>query len=137
MNISVGPPEIGQWYARADKGESFRVVARDDESRTIEIQSFDGEVDEMDADTWSTLPLERSEPPEDWTAPMDNIESDDLGYSETDMAAEDWARPLQQLRAEGETWEDTEAEDERYALGEGAPIESFSAKVPEAAERGS
>jgi hypothetical protein len=60
MNISVGKPEIGQWYSRADKGEWFRVVARDDESRTIEIQSFDGEVDEIDAETWNTLPLERA-----------------------------------------------------------------------------
>ena len=60
MNISVGKPEIGQWYSRADKGEWFLMVARDDESRTIEIQSFDGEVDEIDAETWNTLPLERA-----------------------------------------------------------------------------
>jgi Family of unknown function (DUF6763) len=137
MNMSVGRPEIGQWYARADKGESFRVVGRDDESRTIEIQSFDGDIDEIDAETWSTLPLERSEPPEDWTAPMDDVEADDLGYTETDMAPADWARPLQPLRVEGESWEETEPEEERDALGEGTPAEPLSAEVPETNERGS
>ena len=68
MNMSVGRPEIGQWYARADKGELFQVVGRDEPSRTIEIQSFGGDLDEIDAETWAALPLELSAPPEDWTA---------------------------------------------------------------------
>lgn len=137
MNISVGRPEIGQWYARGDKGELFQVVGRDEESRTIEIQCFDGDVDEFDAETWRALPLERAEPPEDWTAPMDSVQADDLGYSETEMKSADWTRPLQPLRVEGEAWEDIEPEEERDALGEGAPAEPFSAEVAEAGERGS
>lgn len=134
-NLSVGRPEIGQWYARTDKGEVFRVVGRDDHSRTIEIQSFDGDVDEIDSETWSTLPLERSEPPEDWTAPMDDVEQDDLGYSETGMARGDWTQPLQPVKTESESWEETEPEEDRDALGEGEPAEPFSAEVPEANER--
>lgn len=39
----------------------------------------------IDAETWALLPLERVEPPEDVTAPVDDIETDDLGYSETGM----------------------------------------------------
>ncbi len=135
MNESVGRPEIGQWYARGDKGGLFQVVGRDDESRTIEIQTLDGEVDEIDSETWSTLPLERSEPPEDWTAPMDNVEKDDLGYTETEMAPVDWAQSAQPVRAEGEAWEETEPQEERDATGEGTPVEPFSAEVPEAKER--
>lgn len=137
MNLYVGRPEIGQWYARADKGELFQVVGRDDGSRTIETQSFDGDVDEIDAEAWSALPLERTEPPEDWTAPLDALQPDDLGYSETGMAPEDWSRSLRPYWEEGESWEDIDPEDERDALGEGAPVEPFSAEVPEAAERGS
>ena len=64
MNSYVVRPEIGAWYARLDKGEAFRVVSYDDRSRTIEIQSFDGDIDEIAEDVWQTLPLERSEPPE-------------------------------------------------------------------------
>jgi hypothetical protein len=113
-STSIGPPEIGQWYARGEKGQQFRVVGRDQESRSIEIQTFDGELDEIDAEIWGTLSLERIEPPEDWTAPLDDVATDDLGYSETDMTTGDWAQPLRPIsivaetRAEPAPDEDTE-----------------------------
>jgi hypothetical protein len=122
-STSVGPPEIGQWYARGDKGEQFRVIGRDNESRAIEIQTFDGDVDEIDAASWGTLSLERVEPPEDSTAPLDDVELDDLGYTETAMASADWSQPLQPLPAAREAWEDPEAEENRDPLGEGTPAE--------------
>lgn len=124
MSESVGRPEIGQWYARTDKGEVFQVVGRDEESRAIEIQTYDGELDEIDSETWGTLPLERAEPPEDWTGPMDEIETDDLGYSDTGMNAADWSQPLQPVRPEGERWDVAQPEEERDdESGEGAPAE--------------
>jgi len=137
MNMNLMHPEIGQWYAHTDKGELFQVVGRDAESRTIEIQYFDGDVDEIDADTWATLSIERTEPPEDVTAPMDDIETDDLGYSETDMSAADWQEPLQPLRVEEESWESTEPEEDTDALDEGVPAEPLAAEVTEARERAS
>lgn len=136
MNSYVVRPEIGAWYARLDKGEVFRVVGYDDRSRTIEIQSFDGDIDEIAEDSWRTLPLERSEPPEDWTGPIDDVEPDDLGYSETAMTAADWKQPLQPLRTESEPWQDAAPEDERDALGEGSPSEPLSTDLPEADEEG-
>jgi Family of unknown function (DUF6763) len=132
MNANLIRPDIGQWYAHTDKGELFQVVGRDDESRNIEIQYIDGDVDEIDAEAWATLALERVEPPEDVTASLDDIETDDLGYSETDMTEADWQESLQPLRAQQESWEDTEAEDERDALGEGRSAEPFTADVAEA-----
>jgi len=137
MKANLVHPEIGQWYAHTDKGELFQVVGRDAESRTIEIQYFDGDVDEIDAETWAALPVEPAEPPEDMTAPMDDIETDDLGYSETDMSEADWREPLQPLRVEAESWESTEAEEDADALGEGVPAELYTADTPEAAERAS
>jgi Family of unknown function (DUF6763) len=100
MNTGVGRARIGQWYTRWDKGENFQVVGYDDDSRTVEIQTFDGDLDEVDVATWAGLPLTLAEPPEDWTGPVDDVERDDLGYSETDMSAADWAEPLQTLRAD-------------------------------------
>ena len=116
MNAFLVRPEIGHWYAHVDKGEPFQVVGRDDKSRSIEIQYFDGDVDEIDGETWAALPIEPTEPPEDITAPMDDIETDDLGYSETDMAGRMWRDPLQPLRMQEKRWDDTESEDERNAL---------------------
>ncbi len=134
MNANLIRPDIGQWYAHTDKGELFQVVGRDDESRNIEIQYVDGDVDEIDAAAWAVLPIERVEPSEDVTASVDDIETDDLGYSETDMTEADWEEPLQPLRAQEEGWEDAEPEDERDPLGEGQPAEAFAAEVREAQE---
>jgi Family of unknown function (DUF6763) len=100
MNTGVGRARIGQWYTRRDKGEIFQVVGYDPNSLTIETQTFDGDLDEVDLETWAGLPLAFAEPPEDWTGPVDDVERDDLGYSETDMSGRDWAEPLQSLRAE-------------------------------------
>jgi hypothetical protein len=135
MDTNVPRPEIGQWYTRSDKGEMFQVVGRDENSRAIEIQTFDGELDEIDVVTWATLPLERAEPPEDSTGPMDDVETDDLGFSETEMAPADFTQPLQPVRVEGESWEETEPEEERDPLGEGTPEEPFSADIPDVDER--
>ena len=134
VSTSVGPPEIGQWYARGEKGQEFRVVGRDTESRTIEIQTFDGELDEIDAQAWGTLSLERIEAPEDWTAPLDDVETDDLGYSETDMTTGDWAQPLQPIGMAAEAWEAPEPEEDRDALGEGIPTEPLAADTDGTAE---
>ncbi len=135
MNTEVVRPEIGQWYARTDKGELFQVVGRDEHARTIEIQYFDGDLDEIEAEEWNALPLERTEPPEDSTAPMDDVETDDLDYTETQMKANDWASPLQPIPTASEAWEDAEPEDERDSLGEGESAEAFSADLPGVAER--
>ncbi len=137
MNTGVGRARIGQWYLRWDKGELFQVTGRDDRARTIETQTFDGDLDEVDEAAWSTLPLSMAEPPEDWTGPMDDIETDDLGYSETDMEPADWAEPLEPVRtAEAEEeWEDTRAEDERDPQGEGSPQEGLALDDREARDR--
>jgi len=90
------PPIISQWYRHLDKGQSFQVTAFDEAEGTIEVQHFDGDLEEIDLEDWTDLPLEPIEPPEDWTGPMDDIERDDLGYTETDMKPEDWVEPLEE-----------------------------------------
>jgi hypothetical protein len=100
------------------------------------VQSVSGDLDEIDSEFWATLALERVEPPEDWTAPLDDVTTDDLGYSETDMAPTNWTEALQPVKVQGESWEDAEPEEERDPLGEGVPAEPFTAETPEAEEWG-
>lgn len=126
MDVELRVPEIGRWYARADKGAMFQVVGRDEATGAIEIQAFDGDLDEIDTDTWCTLLLEGIDPPEDCNAPMDVDEPEDLGYTETAMSLEDWNQALEDLRVEVESWQDINDEDERDPLGEGTPVEPFS-----------
>jgi hypothetical protein len=135
MKAAIDPPEIGQWYTRTDKGELFKVVSFDGRSGTIEIQSFDGDLDEIAGESWNSLVPERAAPPEDWTGPVDDVETDDLGYSETDMRSSDWTEPLQPTRVGRESWEDTEPVPEPGREDEGDPVEPYSAEIPEADER--
>ncbi len=73
-------PIIGNWYRNQETGNDFEVVALDEDAQTIEIQYFDGELEELDLDAWYELPIESIEAPEDWSGPFDEMESDDLGY---------------------------------------------------------
>jgi len=67
-------PAIGEWY-RMRGGDLFEVVAFDEADGTIEIQYFDGTVEEMELDDWnadfSSGALENAEAPEDWTGSVD------------------------------------------------------------------
>ncbi len=70
MNIAVGAAQIGQWYTHLDKGEQFLVTGYDEKSGMIETQDLIGDLDEVDEETWNSLPLARAEPPEDWSEAM-------------------------------------------------------------------
>jgi len=104
-------PVVAQWYRHLDKGQQFQVTAFDEDEGTVEIQYFDGSIEELDLDEWHELKIEPIEPPEDWTGPVDDIERDDLGYSETDMSQEDWEEPLQEKGRAGEEEEEEEGEE--------------------------
>lgn len=114
-------PIVGNWYEHLDKGLKFEVIAVDEDEGLVEIQYFDGDLEEIDLDNWYDLEIEVIEAPEDWTGPIDDIEEDDLGYTETDMGAEDWSDSRQEFKRKQEAWEEeSEAPDE---LGEGYPEE--------------
>lgn len=70
-----GPPVVGEWYM-LPRGESFEVVAYDHEEETVEIQYFDGAVEELELETWLELDAEPIEPPEDWSGSVDIMRED-------------------------------------------------------------
>ena len=72
------------------KAQKFKVTALNNHAATVEIQYFDGNIDELDLDTWYGLDMERIEAPEDWTGPMDNLENDALKLVGTEMWCEVW-----------------------------------------------
>jgi hypothetical protein len=80
--MATPQPAIGDWY-RLSGGALFEVVALDDDDGTIEIQYFDGTVEEMDIEDWETQwedgGLEAAEAPEDWSGSVDVEATDDEG----------------------------------------------------------
>jgi hypothetical protein len=85
MSSTVGDPQIGQWYERLDNGAVFQVTGVDESGMTIELQAIDGDLDEVDPETWAAMPLELRGAPEDWVGPIDDMEADDLACSEAEM----------------------------------------------------
>jgi hypothetical protein len=98
-------PIVGSWYRfTGDRsgGELFEVVAIDADDGTIEIQYFDGTIEEMDLEDWEAhcedRELEAAEAPEDWSGSVD-VEPEDSASSSDDFESERrlGARPLDGL----------------------------------------
>jgi DNA/RNA endonuclease YhcR with UshA esterase domain len=81
--MNAHPPAIGDWYSLRG-GELFEVVAVDDTDGTIEVQYFDGTLEEMDREDWqaqySAGEIEEVDAPEDWSGSVD-VEPEDDGRS--------------------------------------------------------
>lgn len=75
--MAVQYPSIGQWFRRPS-GVTFEVVAVDEDQRTVEIQQFDGTLDEVDVENWTDLFLTEVAAPEDWSGSVD-MDPEDLG----------------------------------------------------------
>ena len=72
-------PDIGEWY-RVRGGDLLDVVAIDEDDGTIEVQYFDGTVEELDLEDWEAQrtkgEIENADPPEDWSGSVD-VEGDE------------------------------------------------------------
>ena len=91
-------PRIDQWYAHRDKGQRFYVVAVDEENDMVEIQHFDGDLEEFSMEEWRKLKVDLSVEPENWSGALDIAETDDLGTGVTDTSEDDWDEPGEDYR---------------------------------------
>ncbi len=93
-------PVQGQWYEDLEENEIFRVLSVDPDEEIVEIQYENGDIEEIDLDTWHELDLERAEEPEGWAS--DDEDDDD---EEEDEDEDDWDED------EDDDWDDDEDED--------------------------
>ena len=70
-------PVPGKWYENREEEETFRVLSVDEDDELVEIEYVDGEVEELDLDTWHELDLELTEVPEGWSDESDADEDED------------------------------------------------------------
>ena len=90
-------PRIDQWYMHLDKGQCFMVTAIDEQGNSIEVQHFDGDLEEFTLDEWRELDIELSEAPENWSGALDIGEQDDFGTEVTDTTKQDWSESLAEI----------------------------------------
>lgn len=90
--MAVEDPIIGHWYRQPD-GRLFEVVAVDEEDSTVELQHYDGTLDEVEFDTWTGMLIESVGAPEDWSGSVDMDPEDYSGASNGELPL-GWHDPL-------------------------------------------
>jgi len=84
-------PVVGNWYRDLDEKESFLVLSVDEDAEMIEIQHVDGDIEEIDLDTWAELDLDPTDEPEGWSGSEgDDDDDDDWDEDEEDDEDDDW-----------------------------------------------
>ncbi len=109
-------PVKGQWYENLEDEETFRVLSVDEDSELVEIEYLDGDIEEMDLDTWHELDLERIEEPEGWAGDdlddEDEDDDDDDDEDDDDLDDDDWDDDEDD---DDDDWEDDDDDDDdRY-----------------------
>jgi hypothetical protein len=94
-------PVVGQWYENIDENESFRVLSVDEDAELVELEYLDGDIEEVDLETWHELDLNKIDEPEGWAGNDDDDEDDDEEEEEEDEDDE-----------LDETWDDDDEDDD-------------------------
>ena len=68
--MAVPDPHVGGWF-RKPSGRLVQVVALDGRDGTVELQHFDGTVEEVDLDQWGRAVMMTAAAPEDWSGSVD------------------------------------------------------------------
>ena len=68
--MAVPDPSIGGWYKKLT-GNLVKVVALDLEDSTVEVQHFDGTVEELELEQWRGVVMSEIDQPEDWHGSVD------------------------------------------------------------------
>src|SRR5579862_4334965 len=81
-------PVPSQWYENVEEEESFRVLSVDEDSELVEIEYADGDIEEIDIETWHEMDLEKTTAPEGWSD--DDEEDEDDEDEDEDEEDDDW-----------------------------------------------
>jgi hypothetical protein len=104
-------PTAGQWYENLEENESFRVLSVDPDAETVEIEYLDGDIEEIDLDTWAELDLDKVTEPEGW-AGSDNDEDEDEEEEEEEDLDETWDDDDED--EDEDDWYDDDEENDHY-----------------------
>jgi hypothetical protein len=101
-------PTPGKWYENKEEEETFRVLTVDEDNELVEIEYVDGEIEELDLDTWHELDLELTEEPEGWAG------DDDGDDDEEDEEEEEFDEDEDDDDDDDDDEDDDEDEDDTY-----------------------
>ena len=96
-------PVQGKWYQDLEENEIFQVLSVDPDEEIIELQYENGDIEEIDLDTWHELDLEHAEEPEGWASDDEEEEEEEEELDEDD---DDWDED------EDDDWDDEDEDDD-------------------------
>lgn len=82
-------PVQGQWYQDLEENEIFQVLSVDPDEEIIELQYENGDIEEIDLDTWHELDLEHADEPEGWSSDEDEDDEDEEDDDDDDWDEDD------------------------------------------------
>lgn len=94
-------PVQGKWYEDLEENEVFKVLSVDPDQELVEVQYENGDIEEIDLDTWHELDLELSQEPEGWANDEEEEEEED---DEEDEDEDDWDE-------DDDDWDDDDEDD--------------------------
>jgi hypothetical protein len=97
-------PVQGQWFEDLEENEIFKVLSVNPDEEIIEVQYENGDIEEIDLDTWHELDLERAQEPEGWASDEDDDEDED---EDEDVDDDDWDED-----EDDDDWDDDEEDDD-------------------------
>jgi hypothetical protein len=100
-------PVQGKWYEDLEENEIFKVLSVDPDQELVEVQYENGDIEEIDLDTWHELDLELATEPEGWASddPKPAVEAEE----EEEEDEDDWDDE------DDDDWDDDEDEDDDYS----------------------
>lgn len=96
-------PVPGQWYEDLEENEIFKVLKVDPDQELVEVQYENGDIEEIDLDTWNELDLEHAQEPEGWAS--DEEDPKKAKEEEEEEEDDDWDED------EDDDWDDDDDDD--------------------------
>lgn len=90
-------PLVGTWYLDTESSQHFEIVAIDEKQKTIEIQYYDGDIDEFDIESWGSLSLIETDTPEAVYSGYDGVS---VFRDDDDFSMDDFDNPLEFIEPE-------------------------------------
>jgi hypothetical protein len=106
-------PAVGQWYENIDENESFRVLSVDEDAELVELEYLDGDIEEIDLETWHELDLDKIDEPEGWagSAADEDEDEEEEEEKEKDDLDDTWDEDDDE---DDDDWDEEEKESDNY-----------------------
>lgn len=99
-------PIAGKWYEDLEENEVFKVLSVDPDEEIVELQYENGDIEEIDLDTWHELDLDQAEKPEGWSDDVEATPDAAAAEEEEEEEDDDWDED-----EDDDDWDDDEDDD--------------------------